>query len=53
MFPQYVQVPKDKGTFNSVDMHGWVEPELKVFRGVEICGFPTDLAAVLLWDAHH
>ena len=33
-------------------MHGWVEPELKVVGGVEVCGFPIDLAAVPLWDAH-
>ena len=51
-FPQYVLVPRDKGTFNSVGMHGWVEPEAKFFGTVNICGFPIDLAAVPLWDAH-
>ena len=33
-------------------MHGWVEPEAKVFGTVDICGFPSDLATVPLWDAH-
>ena len=51
-FPQYVLLPKDKGTFNSAGMHGWVQPEAKVFGTVDICGFPIDLAAVPLWDAH-
>ena len=51
-FPQYVLVPEDKGTFNSAGMHGWVEPEAKVFGTVDICGFPIDLAVVPLWDAH-
>ena len=51
-FPLYVLVPKDKGTFNSVAMHGWVKPEVKVFGTVDICGFPIDLAAVPLWEAH-
>ena len=51
-FPQYVLVPKDKGTFNSVGMHGWVGPEVKVFGTVDIRGFPIDVAAVPLWDAH-
>ena len=32
-FPQYVPVPKDKGIFDSVGMHGLVEPEIKVFGG--------------------
>ena len=51
-FPGYVLVPKDKGTFNSVGMHGWVKPELKVFGTVDLCGFPINLAAVQLWDTH-
>ena len=51
-FPQYVVVPKDKGTFNSAGMHGWVEPEAKIFGTIKLCGFPIDLAAVPLWDAH-
>ena len=51
-FPQDVVVPRDKGTFNFAGMHGWVEPEAKIFGMVNICGFPIDLAAVPLWDAH-
>ena len=47
-FPQYVVVPRDKGTFNSAGMHGWVKPEAKIFGTVNICGFPIDLAAVPL-----
>ena len=33
-------------------MHGWVEPDLKVFGTIDLCGFPIDLAAVPLRDAH-
>ena len=51
-FPEYVLVPKDKGTFNSVGMHGWVELDLKVFGTIHLCGFPMDLTAVPFWDAH-
>ena len=51
-FREYVLVPKDKGTFNSVGMNRWVEPDLNFFGTIDLCGFPIDLAAVPLWDAN-
>ena len=33
-------------------MHGWVKPENKMFARAIINGFPIDIAAVCLWDAH-
>ena len=33
-------------------MHGWVKPENKTFARATIDGFPINIAAVCLWDAH-
>ena len=51
-FPNVVTVPKDRDEFHNLGMHGWVKPENKTFARVTIDGFPIDIAAVCLWDAH-
>ena len=38
-FPHCILVPNHKDTFNVAGMHGWVEPEVKVFGGITIGGF--------------